>query len=138
MMSKCKNLRVVSTCSTCRHAKSLYCGGIEGYQRHCLIDDDEPPDPALFFDDSPEQHVAEKVWGDWSEAHRRYDTDVCDEHTAKNTKPLYCLGRSFNQMPRCPVCTYRVECQQASLPRETPKCDVPFADEDDDAQSVGG
>ena len=76
--------------------------------------------------------MAEKVWGEWSEAHRRYDTNVCDAREATEAPSFYCLGRSFDQMSRCPVCGYRVECQQASLPRETPELDVPFAGEGDD------
>ena len=129
-MTKCKNLRVAETCETCRYAKRLYCG-TEGYQPHCLIDDDEPPDPSVFPYDCHKQHVAEKVWDEWSEAHKRYDTDVCDAHKNRSIKPLYCFGVDFGTIPRCPVCAYYVECQQASIPRERPNLDVPFAGEGD-------
>ena len=46
-----------------------------------------------------------------------------------------CYSWKFHSRTRieeCRHCECRIECQQASLPRETPELDVPFAGEGDD------
>jgi len=113
-MSKCKNLRVGQTCDTCKFVVLSMDG--EDIWWYCNVDGDMPVLPDNATDAQRDEWDGQL--GVWNKAHDRCSWHTCDAWEALHAKPLHCFGRSFDQTPRCLVCAYYVECQQAYKPED--------------------
>jgi len=132
-MSRCKNLRLAETCANCRHMIKRwdYKYGYD-FLYYCNVDGDAPTDPDQVLGGSEDEALKIiDTWDEWAKEHDRDDGNVCDAWKAREGVGFHCFG-TYGDEAICRVCAYRVECQQASLPRETPELDVPFAGEGDD------
>ena len=132
-MTRCNNLRLAETCETCAYVFKRW-GYDQGYEfRYCCnVDGDMPTDPDIGTAETEEDELKlQDTWVEWARNHERYDGNVCDTWKAREGVGFHCFG-TYDGETICPVCAYRVECQQASIPRETPTLDLPFAGEGDD------
>ena len=125
-MSKCNNLRLAETCETCRYVVSRwdYDGGYD-FLYYCNVDGDAPADPDQVLGGSVDESLEIlDAWDAWATKHSRYAGNTCDAWKPSENVKFSCFG-TYGVRLNC------LECKQASLPRETPELDVPFAGEGD-------
>jgi len=129
MTSKCKNLRLAETCATCRHVVRRwdYEGGYD-FLHYCNIDGDAPANPDDVLGGSVDESLKIlDAWDAWAYVHSRCPGNTCDAQEARVGVGFHCFG-TYGEQPTCPVCAYRIECQQASLPRKSPPVYDPYGE----------
>ena len=128
-MSRCNNLRLAETCETCAYVfKQWDYEENDGFLYYCNVDGDMPTDPDMVICETDDEWLkVSDTWDEWAKEHSRYAGNVCDTWKAREGVGFHCFG-TYGDEAICSVCAYRVECQQASIPRKSPPVYDPYGE----------